>query len=211
MVLVNQFLRIFTLLAIDDFVFSSKKFKTFFFGLMVKLVDPSVSAVELTEAVSQHIKLMWSEDDRKKVRLALSEYDDNLLVYLNEFLLSKHNNRNFDFSETTHVEHIMPASGRNKAAIMEDANIKTIEEFLLCVNRIGNKMLLEADINVSISNSWFKTKKNSSVQASKGYKDSRFTLAAIMVSYPSDFWGVDDIELATEDAAERIYRFIFDE
>ena len=63
------------------------------------------------------------------------------------------------FDDRVNVEHIMPASGHNIEAIRMDAHIKTKEEFDALANLLGNKILLEEDINKSISNDWFKTKK----------------------------------------------------
>lgn len=69
--------------------------------------------------------------------------------------------------------------------------------------------MLEENINKSISNEWFKTKKQSSVNDKTGYKDSKYNIAKTLVSYSSDLWTVTDIEKATNKAADRIIDFIF--
>ena len=77
------------------------------------------------------------------------------------------------------------------------------------VNLLGNKILLEEDINKSISNDWFKTKKQKSVNDKTGYKDSRYNIARALVNFPGDLWTKKDIEEATIKVAERITEFIF--
>jgi hypothetical protein len=102
----------------------------------------------------------------------------------------------------------MPASGRNISTIRSDANLDK-EKFDDLVNMLGNKILLEEDVNKSISNEWFKTKKQSSIKDKRGYKDSKFGMAKKLVDYPKDKWEKEDIEKATDDMVERIIRFIF--
>ena len=103
----------------------------------------------------------------------------------------------------------MPASGKNIETIRIDAGIADRDEFDSIVNKLGNKILLEEDINKSISNDWFRTKKQKSVINKSGYKDSKYTLAKSLTSYQSDTWGINDINKATEKAANRILSFIF--
>ena len=115
----------------------------------------------------------------------------------------------FNFSENVNIEHIMPASGRNIDTIRQDAGIDDIDEFKLLVNKIGNKLLLEEDVNKAIGKDWFKTKKQSSIQSKKGYKDSRYEIAKSLVNYPKDQWEKDDILKATNQVKVRISNFIF--
>ena len=103
----------------------------------------------------------------------------------------------------------MPASGRNISVIMTDAGIHDREEFNDIVNKLGNKILLEEDINKSISNEWFKTKKQSSINSKSGYKDSKYGIAIELTNYPKDTWTKDDIEAATKKALARIVKFFF--
>jgi hypothetical protein len=103
----------------------------------------------------------------------------------------------------------MPASGRNITTIQQDAGIIDKEEFIGIVNKLGNKILLEEDINKSISNEWFKTKKQSSVLSKSGYKDSSYAIAQALTTYQKDTWTREDIETATTKATERIVNFIF--
>ena len=77
------------------------------------------------------------------------------------------------------------------------------------MNKLGNKILLEEDINKSIGNEWFKTKKQSSVIDKIGYKDSRYVIATTLINFPKDKWTKKDIEEATQKAADRIVDFIF--
>ena len=132
-------------------------------------------------------------------------------IYLNEYIYAKEQGLPFDFMpDKVNVEHIMPASGHNIDTIRIDAGM-TKEEFDDMVNLLGNKILLEEDINKHIGMDWFKTKKGTLVQDKKGYVGSCFGIASALSSYPSDKWGKADIEKANEKIALRISRFIFND
>ena len=199
-------IRLFTVMELVDVGYSSSKFKTFLFGENVKLVDNSVSIEVIKHDFDEHISRCWKENEVKEV---LRDYEKNILVFLNEYLYAKKHNLPFDFSDSVNVEHIMPGSGRNIDAIRDDAGIETNEEFDSLVNQLGNKILLEEDINKSISNDWFRTKKQKTVKEKKGYKDSKYGIASALAGYPSDTWKKEDIAAATEKAVSRIIRFIF--
>ena len=94
----------------------------------------------------------------------------------------------FNFSENVNIEHVMPASGKNISIIRQDADISDKEEFLAIVHKLGNKILLEENINKSIGNEWFKTKKQTSVKNKSGYKDSCYSMALNLTYYPKDTW-----------------------
>lgn len=199
-------IRLFVVLELVDFGFSSNKFKTFLFGENVKIVNANVPIDEIKEDFNRHITTNWNQDELKQ---SLIDYDKNILVFLNEFLYAQKNNIRFDFSESTNVEHIMPASGHNIDSIRIDANISTPDEFKNIVNKLGNKILLEEDINKSIGREWFMTKKQQSINSKTGYKDSKFGLALSLVNYDKDQWTKEDIEKCTEKVADRIVNFIF--
>lgn len=199
-------IRLFAVLELESSGYSSNKFKTFLFGENVKLVNSDISIDEIRKDFSGHISANWKRDDLKQ---ALLDYDKNILVYLNEFLYASKNNLSFDFTESTNVEHIMPASGHNIEVIRTDSNIESKEEFLSIVNKLGNKILLEEDINKSIGKEWFKTKKQKTVKEKSGYQNSRFGIAQDLVNYPSDLWTKYDIEKVTDKAADRILDFVF--
>ena len=199
-------LRLFALLEAGDFVFSSRYFKTFLFNENFKLVDPNYPIEKIIEDFDSHINTTWDKED---VMADLKEYDKNILVYLNEYLYAKEHGLHFDFiPDKVNVEHIMPSSGHNIDAIRTDAGM-TREEFDDMVNLLGNKILLEEDINKYIGRDWFKTKKGTLVQDKKGYIGSKFGIATALSSYPSDTWGKEDIEMANQKATERICNFIF--
>lgn len=199
-------LRLFALLEVSDFGFSSRYFKTFLFNENFKLVDPSYPMEAIIADFDAHICATWKEKD---VIDDLKEYDRNILVYLNEYIYAKEHGLSFDFMpDKVNVEHIMPASGHNIDAIRDDAGM-TKEEFDDMVNLLGNKILLEEDINKHIGMDWFKTKKGTLVQDKKGYVGSQFGIASALSSYTSDKWSKDDIEAANLKAAKRICRFIF--
>lgn len=200
-------LRLFTLLELVDVGYSSSKFKTFLFSENIKLVDKAVSIETIKINFNDHIRKNWNEQD---ITEAISGYDKNLLVYINEFLYAQSKGLKIDFADNVNIEHIMPASGNNISTIREDARISDKEEFSMIVNKLGNKILLEEKINKSIGNEWFKTKKQTSINDKSGYKDSKYAIAVALTSYPSDIWTKDDIDTATNKGIERIVDFIFD-
>lgn len=199
-------LRLFALLEVSDFGYSSRYFKTFLYNENFKLVDATYPIESIIADFDKHIRTTWKEED---VIADLKEYDKNILVYLNEYIYTKEHGLSFDFKpEKVNIEHIMPVSGHNISAIRDDAGM-TKEEFEETVNLLGNKILLEEDINKHVGMDWFKTKKGKYVQDKKGYVGSRFGIASALSSYTSDKWGKEDIAAANQKAAERICRFIF--
>lgn len=201
----ESLLRLFTLLEVGHLGYSSSKFKTFLFGEIVKLIDKNISIDEINQNFDKHIS-QWQPED---VKILISDYDKNILVFLNEYLFAKQKDLPFDFVESVNIEHIMPASGRNIDTIRQDANIADIDEFKSLVNKIGNKILLEGDVNKSIGKDWFKTKKQNTIGDRKGYKDSKYAIAKSLVDYSKDQWEKDDILTATDEAVARISDFIF--
>lgn len=200
-------LRLFTILELSDSGYSSSKFKTFLFGENIKLVDKNISIDAIKYDFNEHIKNNWKEET---IEESIKGYEKNLLVFLNEYVYAKDRGILFDFAENVNIEHIMPGSGRNLTTIQQDANIETKEDFINIVNKLGNKILLEEDINKSIWNEWFKTKKQNSINSKSGYKDSWYGIALTLTAYPKDTWTKDDIDTATNKAAKRIIKFIFD-
>ena len=204
--IVECLLRLFALLEVGDYGYSSRYFKTFLFNENFKLVDETYQIEEILEDFNKHISSTWKEED---VLADLMEYDKNILVYLNEYLYAKEHKIPFDFTpEKVNVEHIMPASGHNIESVRVNANLSK-EEFEDLVNLLGNKILLEEDINKHIGMDWFQTKKGTFVKDKKGYVGSSFGIASALSSYPSNLWQKQDIETANEKAATRICRFIF--
>lgn len=200
------FLRLFALLEVSDWGFSSRYFKTFLFNENFKLVNPQYPIESIITDFDTHIESNWKRED---VLDNIMEYDKNILVYLNEYLYAKEHQRPFDFTpDKVNVEHIMPASGHNIESIRVDAGM-TQEEFDDMVNLLGNKILLEEDINKHIGMDWFKTKKGTLVSDKKGYIGSDFGIASTLSHYPRDKWGKEDIEKANRKAANRICNFIF--
>jgi uncharacterized protein with ParB-like and HNH nuclease domain len=200
-------LRLFTVLELSDAGYSSAKFKTFLFSENIKFVEKNVSIDVIKNDFNEHINKNWNTDI---IEDAIIEYEKNLLVFLNEYIYAKNKGSKFDFAENVNVEHIMPASGRNITTIQRDASITSKEEFNNIVNKLGNKILLEEDINKSIGNEWFKTKKQNSINTKSGYKDSRYAIALALTSFPKDTWTKEDIDTSTIKAVERIVKFIFD-
>ena len=206
----NCLLRLFTVLELVDIGYSSSTFKTFLFGEIVKMADSSVSVQDIKADFDKHISEKWQADEIKKY---VSEYERNMLVYLNEYLFAQEKGLSFVLGSKYDIEHIMPQSGANLDAIRKDAQIDSKEEFDDTVNKLGNKILLEEKINRSIGNEWFRTKVSTKLSDKTGYIDSNYPIATVLVKkYENDtkpYWCKQDIENATDVASDRIVKFIF--
>jgi hypothetical protein len=193
-----------------DTGYSSSRFKTFLFGENTKLVDRSVGGDEIERDFNQHVAQTWKLDDISK---EIQEYDKNILVHLNEYLFSKSKGVDFVYTEKYDIEHIMPASGKNISQIRIDAGIDSVEIFNSVVNKLGNKILLEEDINRSIGNEWFRTKIQTSISEKSGYGDSKYAVASSLVECYKElskpYWLKEDIDRATEEVTNRIADFVF--
>lgn len=209
-VMARCLLRIFAVLELVDTGFSSSAFKTFLFGEIMKIADTSVPISEIESDFTNHISDKWKQNEIKNL---LIEYDKNILVYLNEYLFAQEAGVSLSLGAKYDIEHIMPASGSNIAAIRLDAQIDSVEEFEDIVNRLGNKILLESKINRAIGNEWFRTKVSKELCGKIGYSDSVYPLAqALAAEYQNQSnpsWNKKDIETATEKASDRIVKFIF--
>lgn len=204
--IVECFLRLFAIMEMGEVGYSASVFKTFLFNENLNLVNPDYTEESIIADFDRHITASFNEDD---IIVDLKDYDKNILVFLNEYLYAQNKGIPFKFESNVNVEHIMPASGHNVDTIRIDAGIGTREEFDNLVNKLGNKILLEENINKSVSNDWFKTKKGTTVQSKQGYLGSEFGLANALAHYPKDKWKKSDIKQFTEDAAQRIANFIF--
>ena len=207
---VENLLRLFAILELVDIGYSSSKFKTFLFGLNTKLVDRNVSLSEIKQEIDRHINKEWKKEE---IETAARNYTKNPLIFLSEYLACKNNDQKFILPVKYEIEHIMPRSGKNIDQIREDAGIVDKEEFSKVVNKLGNKILLEEDINRSIGNSWFRSKIQNSVKERKGYKDSNFTLTKQIISnfenQENPLWTVENIKESSNREAKIITDFIF--
>ncbi len=207
--LLENFLKLFTILELVDTGYSSKYFKTFLFGEEAKLVDPSITMDEITRNFDLHINTNW---DKKAINESIMDYDKHILVYLNEYLVAKERGITFNLTSPYDIEHIMPYS-TNIQTIRKDAGIDTEEEFYSIVNKLGNKILLEQKINRSIGNEWFRTKVSTKLEEKTGYIDSSYPMAKELVekfrNESKPYWKKEDIKNATEEASNRIVGFIF--
>ena len=209
----ESMLKLFTILELVDVGYSSKYFKTFLFGEEVRLADKYVTEQEIADDFNRHITSnseKWSEE---LIKEKLLDYDKNMLVYLNEYLFAKEKNKKFNLGNKYDIEHIMPNSGKDKQIIRADAGIESEEEFRGVVNSLGNKILLEQNINRSIGNEWFRTKVSTGLKDKTGYNDSKYPIAnALVEKYKNSnkpYWKKEDIYEATKKASKRIVDFIF--
>jgi len=170
-------------------------------------IGKGVSTDDLVKKINEHIQNKFKKDDI--FSRIISSNPKSPIVYLNEYLFAKEKEVVVDFNiSNVEVEHIMPSSGKNIAAIREDASMSE-EEFAQYVNMLGNKILLEQKINSAIGRNWFMTKKQKTIKEKRGYKDSDFAIAQSLTEYHKDEWTKIDIDNATQKAAERIVDFIF--
>lgn len=206
----KDLVKLFSVLELVDTGYSSSKFKTFLFGLNIKLVNNEVDVKEINKEINTHINNNWNKEE---ITARIVGYNKNALVYLNEYISCNEYDRKFVLPEKYEIEHIMPISGQNIDQIRIDAGIRDKEEFLSVVNKLGNKILLEENVNRSIGNAWFRTKIQSSIEEKMGYKDSVFCLPAKFVEdyceNPSPTWNVNNINQETDKIASRISDFIF--
>ncbi|MFI3271303.1 MAG: DUF262 domain-containing HNH endonuclease family protein [Pseudomonadota bacterium] len=201
-------LKLFIILLVGKFSYSSGEFKLFLIGLNMK-IGQKMPTDDLVQEINENIKKFLPK--KEEIYSAITDSKPhNALVYLNEYLFAKETGREIDFNQPNiEIEHIMPASGRNLESIRKDAKMEN-DEFQQSVNKLGNKILLEKSINAAISNKWFAGKKESSVTTKSGYKDSVFPFAHYLVhDFEKSTWEKDDIEQHTERAADRIIAFIF--
>lgn len=202
-------LRLFAILELVESPYSSKNFKSFLFKENIKLVDRNYPIEQIKNDFNKHIHNNFEKDNIKSL---LFTYDKNVLVYLKEYLYAKEKGKEFVLDSKVNVEHIAPASGKNIGVIRKDVmGFDDKEGFNNIVNTLGNKILLEEKINKSLSNEWFRTKKQTSVKDKSGYKDSKFPIAFDLAKYKKDVWEKEDIENATKKATARILKFIFGE
>ncbi len=205
-------LRLFALLELVDAGYSSKNFKTFLFGMEVKLADKNIPMSAIKKDFDEHICANW---EKNVIEDTLQDYTGNALVFLNEYLFAKENGIKFKLGLRYDIEHIMPNSGSNLQEIRKDADIANEDEFIDVVNRLGNKILLEEKINRAIGNEWFRTKVSTRLINKTGYIDSTYPIAQALVTHyehlNKPYWKKDDIFRATGKASRRIVNFIFGE
>ncbi len=212
----SQLLRLFALYEIDKRggTYSSSIFRGFLFRKIIKFVNNKVSALDVCQEFDKQISSTWKIDEVKEL---IMYSDSDALVFLNEYLFAEETNYEFDISKPD-IEHIMPKSGRNNNFIKKDANIAVNDnnvEFESYLNRIGNKILLELEINRSLGNSWFKSKLTGKVNDKKnlGYRGSIYPLARHLVkTFDPDqnpLWTKEQIDEYSKKAGERISKFIF--
>lgn len=205
-------LRLFAILSLVDAGYSSSNFKSFLFREEIKLANKSISFEEIKFDFDQHINKCWEKDN---ILTRINDYEKNDIVYLNEYLFAKENGKKLKISADIDIEHIMPQSGKNIKAIQNDAEIENDDMFSNYINKVGNKILLEYNINRTIGNEWFRTKISTAISEKSGYVESKYPLAQYLVEkYKNEskpYWTKSDIETATANASERIVNFIFGE
>ena len=203
----SYLLRLAAVLEITDFAYGNRRFKGFLERINLKYSQvTAVSEQELVKEIKLNIVENFNKND---IEQALTDNGvPNSLIILNEYLYAQEKQIPFDLTRNPDIEHIMPQSGYNRANIIQDANLADPEEFHEYVEKIGNKILLESEINRGLGDAWFRTKKQN-ILSNHGYKGSEYPIAQGLVNYPKDTWNRDDIDRNTKKAAQRITNFIF--
>ena len=215
--IVNSLQRMFTILELSTDGYSSKNYKVFLFNENTKIVDDNICPETIEKDFKEHIKEKWNNETKNKddIKNEIIDYDGNALVYLNELLVAREKGIEINFDGTHDIEHIMPSSGKNIQLICKDANIDDKGDFQNYINKLGNKIILEYNINRSIGNEWFRTKVSTSLKDKTGYIDSKFPIANLLVeqykNVQKPYWTKEDIDKATKAASERIINFLFEE
>lgn len=208
-VYLEYILRMGILIELSELSYSHSLFKGFLeeINLMYSQVD-SISIDELISKIKKHIHDNFVYED---VKQTLTESGvSNSILYVNEFLFALEKGTDFNLDGNIDIEHIMPQSGLNRENIMSDAGLESQEEFRDYAEKLGNKILLESEINRGIGDAWFRTKRENTITSGHGYIGSKFPIAKSLVNYVNDTWTKTDIEVATEKAATRIADFIFE-
>lgn len=201
-------LRLALLWDVTDFAYSHPRFKGFLEKINLKYSQvENYSESDLIQEVREHITQQFNPEDIRE-RL-LGSGLPKTLVFVNEYLYSQEKGLAFRLDGLVDVEHIMPQSGLNRESIMRDAGFLDQDEFYSYAEKLGNKILLEAEINRGIGDAWFRTKKENDVTSGQGYRGSHYHLAQSLASYPRDTWTKEDIEEATAKAADRLLGFLF--
>lgn len=206
---IEYLMRIGILIELSELSYSHGLFKGFLekINLMYSQVD-AFSTESLIDKVREHIRLNFEYENVKQTLLESGV--SNALIYVNEYLFASEHDMNLKLDGNIDIEHIMPKSGINRDHIMHDIGVNDSDEFREYAEKLGNKILLEAEINRGIGDAWFRTKKENHISKGNGYIGSKFPIAQSLVTYTKDTWTKEDIDLATEKAAKRIADFVFE-
>ena len=206
---IEYLMRIGILIELSELSYSHGLFKRFLekINLLYSQVD-TFSTESLIDKVREHIRLNCEYENVKQTLLESGV--SNALIYVNEYLFATEHGINLKLDGNIDIEHIMPKSGINREHIMHDIGVDDPDEFREYAEKLGNKILLEAEINRGIGDAWFRTKKENHISKGNGYIGSKFPIAQSLVTYTKDTWTKEDIDLATEKAAKRIADFVFE-
>ncbi|WP_051586207.1 DUF262 domain-containing protein [Mycoplasmopsis lipofaciens] len=194
-------LKLFTILELVEIGYSSSKFKSFLFKLNLFSVDDNYNVSDINKMVNEHINTTWK---REQINQLLNTYSKNVLVYLNEYLISQERNMSLNLNKSNDVEHILPK-------VIWRANDDKYDDY---IDSLGNKIVLERPINRGFSEEWFPFKlekyKNSIYpMARKIWED--FSIKNSQDSSENKIkWDIDEINNNEKEIIERIMKFIFD-
>lgn len=202
-------LRLGAILELTDFAYANRNFKGFLERINLKYSQVDiVSDEELIEEIKKHISTAFNKEDI--LQTLMESGVPNSIIFLNEYVYCKQHDQEFNIYGTVDIEHVMPQSGLNRENIMADAGFTEPEEFHEYAEKLGNKILLESEINRGIGDAWFRTKKENTITSHHGFIGSQYKIAQALVGYHKDTWVKDDIKIATEKAAHRISDFLFE-
>lgn len=196
----NALLKLFLLLETAGYVYSSKQFKTFLFGLNMDIAKASISTSDIIEKINSHIATFKRTEIEDRIKTFNASGG---LLFLNDILYAKEKKLPFDFvGKSYEIEHILCVSDK-KTIDVKSFGFKDGAEFEEMKEFIGNKICLEGSINRSILRQGFDRK-------TPVYQKSSFPLAKKLSSSTETIWGKTQIEGATYFATKRICNYIFD-
>lgn len=203
-------LKLFVLLYLSDAGYSSKNFKQFLFAEIMKLGE-EIDTNDIIRDFEKHIEKNFNSDLLKSILKA--SFADSALVTLNEYLFAKERQISQDFllfDREPDVEHILPSSGKDLSTIRTQASFTSQSDFEEDKDSLGNKILLELNLNRKIGNAMLNEKINGShTHLEDGYKNSKYPIAQAIAKVDKNIWSENNIEDATEKSANRIVNFIF--
>ena len=169
---IEYLMRIGILIELSELSYSHRLFKRFLeeINLLYSQVD-TFSTESLIDKVREHIRLNFEYENVKQTLLESGV--SNALIYVNEYLFATEHGINLKLDGNIDIEHIMPKSGINREHIMHDIGVDDPDEFREYAEKLGNKILLEAEINRGIGDAWFRTKKENHISKGNGYIGSK--------------------------------------
>lgn len=200
---ITQLIKLGALLDISDFSYSASEFKGFLEKLNLRYSQlDSYTNAQLLDDIKNHIHSTFERTDIEN-RLQQSGVAKSV-VCLNEYLYAGEKlAAGFD------IEHIMPKNMSTWTTTATTAGFADENEIAEYLEKLGNKIPLELEINRALGPAYFAHKRRHTIESKTGYQNSQFAIAKGLVNNRSEHWLKADIDTATEKAAKRIADWLF--